>query len=372
MNITDLFLRIFNKSKNKEKKVRKSDGPVIIDKFKKQGKTKTPALELELMKSTVEKKIVKVYDVRKKMIEATRIKREEGYESAIIFLKKVAEECLMRQLSDLVLCVNKLIPYMMKKDIAISYKETCEYLDDILERMPRDDGYYLNLFITKAGLIHIKDEEKAVNYLEKILNKYRAAKKNINFYLKLAEYNILLKRQKPAEENINKARELLKTKRERYSHIRKQKKWHGLSKLYALNFPEASSHTDFLYHTYLEFLMSICLITSPQNAKLFRHFRENYTNGTWKLDRYEKYNEVLEKSGLLNKKTIIHNELYDYAFNTMPEVIGVTKQQLAYVKGEPESIEEIRKKKVFPKKQFVEFYELDKFTKQLILKYQDN
>lgn len=302
------------------------------------------------------------------MIEATRIKRKSGYGEAIIFLKNVAEECLIRKISDLVLCVNKLIPYM-RQDPNISYKETCDYLDGILSRMPRDEGYYLNLFITKAELLKINGIKDAIKYLNKVLKIYNAARENINFYLKLSEYYILQKRKTKANENILRAKELLKRKRERYSHLRKQKKLHELACLYSINFDFGEDQIDFIFHHYMGFLLSIALVTSPQNAKLFRQYRENYNTGTWDIAKDDNLDLFLSRVGLKDKKLIIHKELYTFAFEKMPEILGVTQKQLSYTRGEPESMEEISRKKTFPKKAFTQYYEIEAFVKDQINKH---
>ncbi len=299
------------------------------------------------------------------MITATKIRRESGYEVAIEFLKNVAEECLNRKLSDLVLCVNKLIPYM-KQAPSVSFEDTNEYLDAILKRMPRDDGYYLNLFITKAELLKIRNLNKAVNYLKKVLVKYPAASENINFYLKLGEYYIFLKKKKKAIENIEKAKELLKRKRERYSHLRKQKKWHKLGKSFSIIFQGTNDSTNYLHHSFIEFLMSIALVTSPQNARMYRQYKENYLTGVWSLDKDEHFDVVLSQAGLTDKKNIICAELYKFAFDEMPDLLGVTKKQLAYKKGDSESMEEISNKKAFIDKAFTQYYEIESFVKELI------
>lgn len=366
MNISGILKKILFRIKSDDNIRSEMPGVRIKDEYYKTGSRRKPSLlEMELMSSGKTANTQKVYDVRSKMIKATRIKRESGYELAIEYLQNVAEECLNRKLSDLVLCVNKLIPYM-KQAPSVSYDETNNYIDNILTRMPRDDGYYLNLFITKAELLKIRDLNKAANYLKKVLGKYHAASGNINFYLKLGEYFILLKKKKKAVESIKKARELLKTKRERYSHIRKQKKWHMLGRSFSLSFPSKDYNSEYLYHSFLEFLMSIALVVSPQNARMYRQYRENYQNGVWSIDKDEHFDQILNKSGLTDKKNLICAELHKYAFDEMPDLLGVTKKQLAYKRGDTESIEEISRKKSFINKPFTQYNKIEAFVNDLI------
>jgi len=366
MNISDLLNKIFTKRKGQQIKTSSIIKPSIKDNYKKKKSRIDSSLKMEIVKSDHPDKY-NVYNVRAKMIEATRIKRNNGYGEAIIFLKEVAEECLIRKISDLVLCVNKLIPYM-RQDPNISYKETCEYLDGILNRMPRDEGYYLNLFITKAELLKINGINDAIKYLNKVLKVYKASSENINFYLKLSEYYIIQKKKRKANENILKAKELLKSKRERYSHLRKQKKLHELACLYSVNFLQNEDQIDYIFHHYMGFLMSIALVTSPQNARLFRQYRENYQTGTWDIAKDDNLDFFLSKVGLRDKKSIIHKELYTFAFEKMPEILGVTQKQLSYTRGDPESMEEISKKKAFPNKQFTQYYDIEAFVKDQINK----
>ena len=109
MKISGIIKRMFSRSRTGSKLSSALPGIGIKDNYKKTVREKKPELELELMTIENSAKSRKVYDVRSKMIAATKIKRENGYESAIEFLKNVAEECLSRKLSDLVLCINKLI-----------------------------------------------------------------------------------------------------------------------------------------------------------------------------------------------------------------------------------------------------------------------
>jgi len=151
--------------------------------------------------------------------------------------------------------------------------------------------------------------------------------------------------------------------------MRKQKRWHRLGKSYSLKFPESDYNKKYLYHSFLEFLMSISLVCSPQNAKMFRQYKDNYLTGAWSIDKDENFDQVLNSIGLTEKKNSMCADLYQFAFGEMPMILGVSKNQLAYKRGDPESMEEISRKKAFINKPFTQFNEIEKFTKGLIDKY---
>ncbi|GAH29360.1 unnamed protein product, partial [marine sediment metagenome] len=50
----------------------------------------------------------------------------------------------------------------MKRDESVSYFVTYQYLEDIIQRMPKNDPYFLALHITMADLIKSQNIDQAI------------------------------------------------------------------------------------------------------------------------------------------------------------------------------------------------------------------
>jgi hypothetical protein len=308
-------------------------------------------------------------DVHKLMIQATGIRKGKGYPEAIDFLKNIAEVYIRERNTALVTCMNKLIPYM-KRDESVNYNEAYQYLEDIIRRAPKKDPYFLNLHITMADLIKSKNIDQAISYLDKILD--QQAKININ------HYNILIKRIDlyiEKEDFINTtnllaaAKNLLHRNLDRYDYIKKERKW--FRSCANLNYFQKgrSKKIEYLYNRFIEFVLDMIRVLDPIQIELFHNRKDLYYKKERGFEDTEKFNFALIELGIENKKEIIVKQLYGYAFEEIPRLLGITEKQLNYKQGQEETIEELREKKLFPRKPFRELPDIENYIRRFVEKH---
>jgi len=100
----------------------------------KKYRSQNPLLNFKKPPTSFENKVFKTKtDVHKLMIKATGIRKNEGYPAAIEFLQKLAKAYLYEKNTALVLCMNKLIPYM-KKDSNQDPDHIKSYLEQIIDQ----------------------------------------------------------------------------------------------------------------------------------------------------------------------------------------------------------------------------------------------
>ncbi len=306
-------------------------------------------------------------DVHKLMVKATKLRKEEGYTSAIRFLQELAEYYRKEQNTAMVVCMNKLIPYM-KRDESISIADTKEYLADFIKRVPDTNPYFLNLHITMADLLISTGLEKAIEYLSDFL-------KNKNVDINSYDHQLFLAGLYIEKGELDKAKRILESVSgiikdiERTDHIKKERKWHATCAILNHNLEGDSSKVKYIFHRYMEFVLDMARVLDPIQLKHFQDRKDLYYNNKRGFSQEDKYLYAIQELGLNDKKDQLQRDIYGFCFEEMPEILGVSRKQFNYKPGESESLEELREKKLFHRKPFKELNILEDHVNQILKKY---
>jgi len=307
-------------------------------------------------------------DVHKLMIKATKIRKSEGYPPAIDFLKALAEVYVETQNTALVICMNKLIPYM-KRDPEYKYKSIKKYLESVIQRVPDNNSYFLNLHITLANLIKSNNPNKAISYLTRRLEMYNISLDTFSMQITLADMLIENGEIQKAQAILDKGKELLPSISDRYQLIKKERKWfRSLAKLH-FNSSGRSHKVNYLIYRFLEFALDMARVVDPLQMECFHQRKDLYYKGERGFIGTEDYEKALMELGIENRKEAIIKEIFGFCFEEMPELLGITEKQLHYVTGDLESLAEFSEKKMYQRKAFKELPELEKRISKLVRKY---
>jgi len=308
-------------------------------------------------------------DVHKLMILATKIKRTDGYSNAIKFLKDIAETYLREGNTALVSCLNKLIPYM-RREPSISYKDTRDYLATIIDKIPANEPYFLNLHITMADHINSFDTGESIQYLSGVLNMDDLTHHQYNMLIKLADLNIVNLNEKQARKLLDIARKYIEPCTDRFDKIRRERKWFRTSARLAYNEKNDAGNTDYLYYLFIEFLLDMARVVNPMHIEDFHMRKDLYFKKERGFADSEKFHSSIRRLNIEDKKESILKQLYGFAFEELPLILGVTKTELYFRSGDKESLIEIRAKKVFYRRPFRELSNIQdwvhKFVRSLI------
>jgi len=307
-------------------------------------------------------------DVHKLMILATKIKRKDGYSKAIEFLKDISETYLREGNTALVSCLNKLIPYM-RREPSISYKDTRDYLATIIDKIPANEPYFLNLHITMADHINSFDTGESIQYLSGVLDMDALTHHQYSMLIKLVDLNIVNHSKKQAGKLLDIARNYIEPCTDRFDKIRRERLWFRTSASLAYN-EKDDANTDYLYYLFIEFLLDMSRVVNPMNIEDFHKRKDQYLKKERGFADSEKFHSTIKQLNIEDKKEAILKQLYGFAFEELPLILGVTKTELFFRPGDKESLIEIRAKKVFYRRPFRELSNIrdwvQKFVRSLI------
>jgi tetratricopeptide (TPR) repeat protein len=319
--------------------------------------------------TTTKRKRGKIHpDVHKMMIRATKIRKTEGYGAAIVFLKELAEHYLNTQNTAIVICMNKLIPYM-KRDPEQKYKSTKKYLGDVIHRSSQNNPYFLNLHITMANLIRSRKLKKAIEYLSQQLEKYQISPDTYNLQITLIDLLVENGEIQRANILLQQAKELLSGIKDRYELIKKERKWFRSSARLHSKSQGRNHKVQYLNHRFIEFALDMARVSDPLHISYFHERKDLYYKGERGFIGTDDYEKTLTELGIENKKEALLLDIFGFCFEEMPEILGITKKQLNYVPGDLESIEELSEKKMYHRKPFKELPEIEKRVEKLVNKY---
>lgn len=307
-------------------------------------------------------------DVHKMMIRATKIRKTDGYGAAIVFLKELAEHYLNTQNSALVICMNKLIPYM-KRDPEQKYKSTKKYLKGVIDRSPQNNPYFLNLHITMANLIRTQKLEKAIKYLSEQLEAFQISIDTYNLQITLIDFLVENGEIQKANAILRQSKELLPEIKNRFELIKKERKWFRSSA--RLHSKSSGKNHKILYlsHRFIEFALDMARVSDPLHISFFHERKDLYYKGERGFIGTEEYEKTLKELEIEDKKEALVLDIFGFCFEEMPEILGITKNQLNYTSGDLESIEELSEKKMFQHKPFKELPEIEKRIERIVNKY---
>lgn len=307
-------------------------------------------------------------DVHKLMIKATQIRKTKGYSEAIDFLSELADHYINDKNTALVVCMNKLIPYM-KKDPAYEPDEIKKYLESIISRTPKSDPYFLNLHITMAQFIRSYDLEKSIIYLIDCLEKYKVNLNTFNIQICLANFLGEANKIAKSKSVLKQAKSLLSEKIERFELIKLERKWYRSSAKLNLMKPGEMGMIKYLNHRFIEFALDMARVLDPMHIEVFHERKDLYYKNERGFVNSEDFKSAIQELGLQNEQEALIKNIYGFCFEELPGIIGVTERQLHYLPGDLESIEELREKKMYHRKPFRELPEIEKRIDKIIKKY---
>jgi len=307
-------------------------------------------------------------DVHQLMIEATRIRRKQGYAAAIGFLKKLAGEYLEAGNTALVTCMNKLIPYM-RREPGISWEETHNYLQGIIKQAPLHDDYFRNLHLTMADLLEERDRETALKYITDHLNHEHPGMVDFDLLTKAAEIHIDRGDETEAMHVLDRAAGLLHPGMERFQHIRKLRKWHRTRALLARLSDTRPGASEYLFHRLMEFTLDMARVLDPMLIHQFHERKDLYFRKERGFEHTEAFREALKILELDDQQEKLLREIYGFVFEEMPLLLKVTHKQLHFKPGDAETLAEVQEKKRFSQRPFTEMPLLHDHLRHIVDKY---
>jgi hypothetical protein len=310
-------------------------------------------------------------DVHKLMIKATSIRKKKGYSEAVAYLKEIAEAYLREGNTALVTCMNKLIPYM-KRDESIPFDEACRYLEEIIQKKPEGDPYFLALHITMAELITSQNIDDAIDYLEKYLETVDVNYKHYDILIKLIDLYIEKRNTTEPRNLLPKVRGLLlEPNIERYEYIKKERMWFRSSANFHFLLPGETGKIEYLYNRFVEFALDMARALNPIQIELFHQRKDLYYRKERGFEESEQFNSALQELGIAGEKETMLKRLYGFAFEELPLILHVTEKQLNFKPGQEETIEELREKKVYCRKPFRELPVIEEYLRKFVKRFVD-
>lgn len=330
-----------------------------------RGDHNDPVLDLGQEVFSPKKNLFPEADVHQLMIRATSIRKEKGYAEAIKFLKELAEIYLRQENTALVTCVNKLVPYM-KRDPGETYESTYRYLDELLKRLPSSDPYFLNLHITMAELIETKRRQDAIHYLETFLRNHPPSPETYYHLIKLGDFYRSEGDPTRARDYLDKAKAFWNERFHRTVLIRMQRRWYRAAASLAASGNSRKDKAEFLVCRFLEFALDLARVLDPAQIEDFHKRKDQYFHHLRGFENEESFNTSLEVLNISDRKDEIIRRIYGYVFEEMPGIMGVTEKQLNYKTGDPETLEDVREKKIFASRPFTELPAIDSDIRQIV------
>ncbi len=306
-------------------------------------------------------------DVHRLMIRATGIRKKKGYHEAVLFLQNVAGNYLQEENTALVACVNKLVPYM-KKDAELTYEQTRQWLETLINQLPAHNPYFLNIHITMAELYQVESTEKAIDYLQQFLKKYPPAVDTYFHLIRLAEFYGEEGNRGQAYECLNIAKTLWQPSLDRFRLIKMQRRWHNSAALLALENNNRKYLQDYFFHLFAGFALDMARVLDPAQIEEFHKRKDQYYKGERGFTDTTVFEQAMEDMNLTNRRKRLIRDIYGFVFEEMPLLLGVTEKQLHFHPGDPESLEEVREKKLFSDHPFTQEKELENRIRKIVNK----
>ncbi len=307
-------------------------------------------------------------DVHQLMIEATAIRKKEGYAQAISFLKDLAEKYLADGNTALVTCMNKLIPYM-KREKDTSFEETRRYLAGVIAAIPPREAYFRNLHLTMADLLAGHDPESALAYLKEHTRTDQPDWVDFDLLIMAAEIHIDRREEQEAAAELDRAEALLDPKLDRFLYIKQLRKWHRTRAQIARLHPGKTGAADYLFHRFLEFALDMARALDPMQIQLFHQRKDLYYKQERGFEHTEVFRQAVEELGLAERQEKMIRQLYGFVFEEMPLLLKVSEKQLHFRPGDPESLVELQEKKNYASKPFTEMPLIEDHLRQWIKNY---
>ena len=297
-------------------------------------------------------------DVHRLMVKATALRRSKGYHEAVLFLQELAEQYLREQNTALVATLNKLVPYM-KKDADLPYAEGKAWLETLIDRLPQNDPYFLNVHITLAELLEQEGVQRSIDYLETFLRDHPPSGDTYYHLIRLADFYREAGDAGKAQEKLQEARRLWDTSLERYRLIKMQRRWHHSAALLALGEEGEYGTGEYLFHRFMEFALDMARVLDPAQPEEFQKRKDQYYRGERGFAGTAAFEKVMERPCLEGRRENLLKEVYGFVFEEMPQLLGVSEKELHFRPGDPETIEEVRRKKLFATLPFTQYDELE-------------
>ncbi len=304
-------------------------------------------------------------DVHQLMIRATRIRKAKGYHEAVLFLEDLAENYLQENNTALVATVNKLVPYM-KKDTELPYPEARQWMENLIKRLPGADPYFLNVHITMAELLETESPGKAIAYLEGFLQEHPPSADTYYPMIRLADFYREQGNRNKAGDYLDQARKWWEGISDRYRLIKMQRRWHHSAALLAYEGESSKDITDFLFHRFMEFALDMARVLDPVQIEEFHKRKDQYYKGERGFAGTTPFEKALETPILSGHRDSLIRNIYGFVFEEMPMILGVPEKQLHFRHGDPESLDEVRQKKLFGSRPFTQHEELEKRIRKIV------
>jgi hypothetical protein len=105
----------------------------------------------------------------------------------------------------------------------------------------------------------------------------------------------------------------------------------------------------------MEFALDMARVLDPAQPEEFHKRKDQYFKGERGFAGTSSFEKVMERPCLEGKRDALLKEVYGFVFEEMPLLLGVTEKELHFRPGDPETLEEVRKKKLFASQPFTQY-----------------
>ncbi|MBA7577891.1 hypothetical protein ES708_19747 [subsurface metagenome] len=205
-----------------------------------------------------------------------------------------------------------------------------------------------------ANDINSFDTGEAIQHLSGVLNMDTLSHHQYNILIKLADLNIVNRNEKQVRKLLDIARNYIEPCTDRFDKIRRERIWFRTSAGLAYSEKSDTGNTDYLYYLFIEFLLDMARVVNPMHIEDFHKRKNLYFKKERGFADSERFHSFLRQLNIEDKKESILKQLYGFAFEELPLILGITKTELYFRSGDKESLIEIRAKKVFYRRPFRE------------------
>ena len=319
---------------------------------------------------------VKTIDANAIKKECTQIKNSKGELEAVNFLKNVIASNKLN-FEDATALLKKAIPYMRKVK-ALRDTESMDYVNSILLKFVETTNVK-----EMSRIAEIKfdvNPKEGLNYLESIFTDVTQIKNKPEGYFDLA---LQLSRYYLNNKQPDKAFQaalgggMLNDNSNKHSFLfNESKKYKSLAQVcyYGQNEPK---YLDFLHYEIKSFILTTsreCLLY--YNLESFFHHKKAFKQGDYYGISKKEFEEALIHSNIKGNKLSFLNELFTYAYEEFPIIMGVKKENLRKI--DPEQEQELYLKLFrevnngFLETPFIWSADISKWIDKLLLKYTTN
>ncbi len=271
--------------------------------------------------------IMKNYDISEIKKQSTQIKDKEGILASINFIKDFVESNSI-EFHELVSLLKKVIPYM-KKEKTISEEEIITYITLQLDKIVDKDKVE-NLTVI-ADILSQVSNQHGLEYLKLKLGEGETDnEKTLLFFeplILLSDFYLADRQGDMAFITIRRASMLVTYFAEKFDYLLKRKIEAAKFANVCLNEYKKANYAGYIHYEIIVFILEIACdaIAFPHLSSFYYRKSICFKEG-WYFESNKDMDNALEYLNILKYKKELLNEIYNFAFNEVPLMMGIPEE----------------------------------------------